>query len=1121
LSIANQVGSSLQGVSINISENSPFSVIFSTRIPSSGDYFVIVNELNSKGDPSFTYSIDVFQDQDLDGLDDNRELAQGINNQSPDSDGDGIYDAAELGTNFDIDGDGVPNWLDLDSDQDSIPDKFEGSADADGDGLGNFLDTDSDGNGISDTVEAGPNPNNPLDTDIDGIADFLDTDDDNDGILDIDDNDRLVAVSQSDSLDANNRVFLQSASVDFAGFVVSGLAREGGLLLLDGEGFSATPGENIVIFTGTDGPINVTPVTASTTQLEVTVPAGVASRVSVIVSNVRSNWLDLLIVSDTAPILFEPDPSSGQVGEIITLNGLNFSGNMNVNFGGVQGTAFNVTGTTLDVTIPQGAATGDLTVITAQGTSNAVSFKVVKGATGQVVLPAGSGVDVTELTVKFGTFGKAVPDAAGNVNVEINSSDMDTLFALMPETGNLPQAVFLQAITLPDDTSVTLDVLSSAVAITFHGADIVKQVAPASLVDARSLISALPEVQALASTLETELNNDPYFLNNPLGLPPESYYFATFSAQVAGEKLIDQKLNDGTLQPAASILALDPDITPKQHDILVYRVGSTGNIGVENDTQLYLSAKIIDSASGKTLQEHIDFYWDAKLIGPQGLGLLFWAKKRDFTQPEWKDSDVEVVTAGKAFPAGDLNTTHYLFVRTVVDRLLLPPVNLAIGKIFKPKDLTEILIKHIPTVIKAVGDEINGGNVTGAIETLFGAIVEDLVTVGPITKAIAEIAGKSLVGEALKELSKEIAASLIPGVGWVKMAAKAYNFVNVGANVGKCIKDLISTPGQIDFIVDWPLEITDIAPDVIRNEPTDKQCLIEGAGFAPISKGIWPFISIVEPTVTFTDTDQGGAGSVTVDPGFINNNGTMMSVIMPGWFHDAAVGPISVKVNHEGGAEAVSAKNIEVETQLVITSLTPDKGGAGTAVKIGGVGFSTIALSNKVTFQGSSGQRINATVISATDSQLDVVAPFGVVTGDVLVEVNGETSNPLTFAVTTNEVVFDFGDNGSANDDTYALFVDGVLIHSMPSPTRHAGPIPLDLTSGEHNVTLRGITAPDNIGTYFINITGDVLSITGDPMSGSDLTAGAEKHYVIQVGIGVQVQSKSIDQAPMQIMWAE
>ena len=69
----------------------------------------------------------------------------------PDSDGDGILDAEE--GMADADSDGIPNYLDLDSDGDGVPDAAEGVGDVDGDGDSNYVDRDADGDGVEDGVE--------------------------------------------------------------------------------------------------------------------------------------------------------------------------------------------------------------------------------------------------------------------------------------------------------------------------------------------------------------------------------------------------------------------------------------------------------------------------------------------------------------------------------------------------------------------------------------------------------------------------------------------------------------------------------------------------------------------------------------------------------------------------------------------------------------------------------------------------------------------------------------------------------------------------------------------------------------------------------------------------------
>ena len=98
-----------------------------------------------------------------------------------DADDDGIPDSVEGGG--DQDDDGIANFLDLDSDNDGITDTVEaGGIDANGDGIvDGFTDTDNDGFDDQSAVSPLPVP----DTDGDGLADYLDVDSDQDGLSDI------------------------------------------------------------------------------------------------------------------------------------------------------------------------------------------------------------------------------------------------------------------------------------------------------------------------------------------------------------------------------------------------------------------------------------------------------------------------------------------------------------------------------------------------------------------------------------------------------------------------------------------------------------------------------------------------------------------------------------------------------------------------------------------------------------------------------------------------------------------------------------------------------------------------------------------------------------------------
>ncbi|WP_025741593.1 DUF6923 family protein [Aquimarina pacifica] len=153
-------------------------------------------------------------DRDQDGILDSMDAdcdGDGITNTAEskgidpygDQDGDNMYnyldnDFSGNGNNvvqdaFDRDGDGNPDFLDIDSDNDGIYDIVEaghGDKDTNNDGVYNGFDAgyiDSDNDGVADFFDTDHATTDftPLDTDNDTIYDCYDTDSDNDGIVDI------------------------------------------------------------------------------------------------------------------------------------------------------------------------------------------------------------------------------------------------------------------------------------------------------------------------------------------------------------------------------------------------------------------------------------------------------------------------------------------------------------------------------------------------------------------------------------------------------------------------------------------------------------------------------------------------------------------------------------------------------------------------------------------------------------------------------------------------------------------------------------------------------------------------------------------------------------------------
>ena len=109
-----------------------------------------------------------------------------INDNITDTDGDRIPDSVDVDVQgaADTDADGIIDTADVDADGDGIP---ENGTDSDGDGINNANDPDANGDGLDDLL-APPNDTAPglaaLDFDTDGQPNHLDVDSDNDGIPD-------------------------------------------------------------------------------------------------------------------------------------------------------------------------------------------------------------------------------------------------------------------------------------------------------------------------------------------------------------------------------------------------------------------------------------------------------------------------------------------------------------------------------------------------------------------------------------------------------------------------------------------------------------------------------------------------------------------------------------------------------------------------------------------------------------------------------------------------------------------------------------------------------------------------------------------------------------------------
>jgi len=293
------------------------------RVDIDGPTVINIPDADSDGVPDFREI-----DSDGDGTFDNAEPgvepsitvldsnADGIVDSVNDSDGDGIVETADgspstFGSQVnDSDGDGITDNIDLDDDNDGIPDSIEGATDADNDGINNYLDLDSDNdgipditetglsitlqvlldadnngridssrsfgvNGLADLVETADDANDidfnqdgiadgPIDSDGDGVPDFLDVDKDNDAISDLWESGLAISDVTIVDADANGQIdTTQSVSDDGIADVIQNGVDAGSLVYS-------------VIDTDADGVLNVLDLDSDSDGLPDVLESGLA-----------------------------------------------------------------------------------------------------------------------------------------------------------------------------------------------------------------------------------------------------------------------------------------------------------------------------------------------------------------------------------------------------------------------------------------------------------------------------------------------------------------------------------------------------------------------------------------------------------------------------------------------------------------------------------------------------------------------------------------------------------------------------------------------------------------------------------------------------------------------------
>ncbi len=149
-------------------------------------------------------------------------------------------------------------------------------------------------------------------------------------------------------------------------------AKAGSAITITGTNFDVTAANNIVKFNGTVAVVT----SATSTSLVVTAPAAGSSG-AVMVTNLGGTATGPVFTYLQAPTITTISPASAAAGSSVTITGTNFdatAANDIVNFNGTAASVTSASVSQLVVVVPAGGTSGNVTVTTSGGTSNAFAF---------------------------------------------------------------------------------------------------------------------------------------------------------------------------------------------------------------------------------------------------------------------------------------------------------------------------------------------------------------------------------------------------------------------------------------------------------------------------------------------------------------------------------------------------------------------------------------------------------------------------------------------------------------------------------------------------------------------------------------------------------------------------
>src|SRR5438132_5748323 len=245
----------------------------------------------------------------------------------------------------------------------------------------------------------------------------------------------------------------------------------GTAVTITGTNFGSTQGTSTVKFNGTTASVT----SWSATSIGVTVPsAATTGNVVVTVSNVASNGKSFTVT----PAITSLSITTGAVGAAVTITGTTFGstqGTSTVKFNGTTATVTSWGASSIAVTVPSGATTGNVVVTVSSQPSNGVNFTVVPAITSLSITTGAVGAAVTITGTSFGSSQGTSTVTFNGTTASVTTWGSSSIAVTVPSgatTGNVVVTVSSQATNgvnftvVPAPSITSLSVTSGAVGAT-------------------------------------------------------------------------------------------------------------------------------------------------------------------------------------------------------------------------------------------------------------------------------------------------------------------------------------------------------------------------------------------------------------------------------------------------------------------------------------------------------------------------------------------------------------------------------------------------------------------------------------------------------------------------------